>query len=132
MSKEMSKIGRPHILPGASSALSKQSIEAFRFLVDKQAMMHARMIAEQLGVKQQNIYRILKPLVDRGMVRSGKITKTVFKANPMPYARNGYKQFAEREFERLFGDIYAMKMAEEKARNKQLVHGKVSKINGEV
>ncbi len=87
-------------------ALSKQTIAVFRVLVRENKMLSARRIALLTGISQQNIYRLVQPLVTRGLVTTGPVINVVYRARPKREAKNAYAQHAIAEFERFFGDAY--------------------------
>lgn len=87
-------------------ALSKQSVIIFSLLVRENKMLSARRIALLTGIGHQNIYRLVQPLIARGLVTAGPVINTAYRARPKQQAKEAYAKCASVEFERLFGDDY--------------------------
>lgn len=87
-------------------SLPPQSIAAFRLLASYGRPMSVRLLARRLGVRQQNVYKLMDQLVERGMVNQGKIIIRVYAARHHVLARNAYQRHAAAEFDELFADAY--------------------------
>jgi predicted DNA-binding transcriptional regulator len=82
--------------------LSAQSIAAFRLLVTAGRPMTAKMVARELCIEPRNVYRLMRPLLERQMIISGPIVNQVYSARQQALAAKGYARYARQEFDKLF------------------------------
>lgn len=101
-------------------ALSRQSVVAFRLLIEEDKMMSAKRIGRLMGISQQNTYRVLEPLVERQLVVSGNVIGRVYRARQRQQAQNAYATYARQEFDELFGEAYSDKHAVDSVSGKLL------------
>jgi hypothetical protein len=86
--------------------LPPQSIAAFRILVSEAKAVSAGRLARIMGINPHNVYKMMLPLDNRRIIRTGKIIKRSYSARHYIWARNAYMRHAGAEFDRLFLDVY--------------------------
>ena len=93
--------------------LNKRSLAALQVLVTEKRPLTGLEIATRLDLKPHNIDRTVKPLLQRKLVRSGKIpgvpNKTRYFVPPIEYVEQLYVNAARNEFRRLVQGIRYMK-----------------------
>jgi sugar-specific transcriptional regulator TrmB len=107
MKSEVYTVWRDQKLDTTALTLSKHSINAMKLLISSHKMMTSQQIALALNLNQHNVYRVMRPLVALGMVRSGKLFRKVYVAVPENYACSAYVGHARRQFGAMFGEAYA-------------------------
>jgi len=90
--------------------LKKRSLAALRVLATENRPLTGLEIANYLDINPHNIDRTLKPLLQRKLVRSGKIpgrpSKTRYFVPPIEYVEQMYVNAARNEFRTLFQEAY--------------------------